>query len=107
MLLQQRQAVQTEITDTLRTNVQRAQNKQKKDYLKRHHSCTDPEDSMPVGSLVLLNTPATSKMHRCKAIEGPYRVVKFMEGKTKAIVQEAGGKTWPVATSRLTAYSMQ
>jgi hypothetical protein len=62
---------------------------------------------MPEGSFVLLKAPATSKLHHCKAVEGPYRLVQYVDGNTRAIIQEAGGKRWPVATSRLAPFEEQ
>jgi hypothetical protein len=40
-------------------------------------------------------------------VEGPYRLVQYVDGNTRAIIQEAGGKRWPVATSRLAPFEEQ
>jgi thymidylate kinase len=106
-LLKKRKAQQQEVKQDMLSNIQRAQQKQKKDFVQRHHSCPDPAQVMPEGSFVLLKAPATSKLHHCKAVEGPYRLVQYVDGNTRAIIQEAGGKRWPVATSRLAPFEEQ
>jgi len=106
-LLQQREAKQKQMARSITHNVQKAQEKQKKDFLKRHLNNPDPSQAMPVGSMVLLKAPSASKMHRCRSVEGPYCVVKYIDGNTRAIIKEAQGKTWPVATSRLSPYQAQ
>jgi hypothetical protein len=106
-LLEQRQAQQDDVHKNLASNIERAQHKQKSDFLRRHHLCTDPAKAMPEGTYVLLKAPATSKLHRCKSVEGPYRLTKYIDGSTRAVIEEAGGKKWPVATSRLAPYEEQ
>ena len=58
---------------------------------------------MPEVSLVLLWCPPKTKMHRTNAIEGPYRLVQYISS-TQALIEEGGGKQWPVAIKRLSPY---
>jgi hypothetical protein len=103
-LLQERAARQDNMATRLQNNVLRAQQKQKKDYRKRHLPL-DVEAYMPIGSQVLLNNPPKNKMAKYLSIEGPYELVRYSdEGKTRATLKEARGKTWVVATNRLAPY---
>lgn len=106
-LLKQRKGQQEQVKQGLLSNIKRAQEKQKKDFMSRHHSCPSPEQVMPAGTFVLLKGPSSSKMHRCKSVEGPFRLVKYIDGYTRAIIEEKDGKTWPVATSRLALWEEQ
>lgn len=85
-------------------NVKRAQERQKRDFKKRHHS-TQPADVMPVGSLVYMKCPASTKMSKNKSIEGPYRLVAYDEQQTRCLLKDAFGKTWPVYVARVTPYA--
>lgn len=89
--------------DLHKVNILKSQYKQKEDFKKRHHGPA-PEELMPPGSLVLLWCPAKTKMHKTSSIEGPYRLVKYLDN-SRALLEVAQGKTWPAAINRLSPYS--
>lgn len=105
LLMKQRQQHREALHQTINTNILRSQSKQKIDFRKRHHGPA-PEDIMPPGSLVLLSCPAKTKLHKTASTEGPYRVVRYLSD-SRVLLEEAGGKRWPVAAHRLSPYPQQ
>lgn len=103
-LLQQRSTAQPALKRKLQQNILKAQEKQKKDFRKRHHP-SDPASHMPEGSLVLMWSPPTSKLHKHKATEGPYQLCEYLEGHSHAVLSDAAGKRWKVAVTRLAPYA--
>lgn len=94
------------VADRYTTQVRKAQAKQTRDFKKRHHS-TEPADLMPVGSLVLIKSPANyrSKLDQHKSIEGPYRVVSWDSRKVNCVIEDGAGKRWPCHCGRVTPYT--
>ena len=82
-------------------NMKEAQRRQTVAY-KRRMGQSIPSDGMPEGSMVWMKAPASSKLH--PGCEGPYRVVKYSEDYARAIIEDAGGKQWPIHVGRITPY---
>jgi hypothetical protein len=105
----------------LEQNVRASQEKMKRDHSRRKHS-TMPSAVMPPGSLVLMQSPSTSKLS--KGIEGPYRLIKYNTGdaseagtsaaaftsdsqrpETRALLEDGSAKRWWVSVLRITPFS--
>jgi hypothetical protein len=100
---QQSQQVQTQ----LEKHVLARQEKQKRDFKKRHHH-TEPTNQLTIGSLVLMKNPAAqrSKLHKGLACEGPYRLVDLFPSTnpTLATLEDANNRRWKVNVKRLAPY---
>jgi len=100
---QQSQQVQTQ----LEKHVLARQEKQKRDFKKRHHH-TEPASQLTIGSLVLMKNPAAqrSKLHKGLACEGPYRLVDLFPSTnpTLATLEDANNRRWKVNVKRLATY---
>ena len=107
-LMSIRRLQSAQVEEKYNSSVQKAQDKQKKDFKKRHHS-TEPADLMPVGSLVLMKSPANyrSKLDKHKSLEGPYRVVSWDDRRVNCVIEDALGKKWPCHCSRVTPYTSE
>jgi hypothetical protein len=103
-LLQQRAARHGAIQNQLRNNILKAQEKQKKDYKRKYHS-TDPAEYMPEGCLVYLQARKRSKLD--SPVEGPYRLIAYLEGHSEAILEDQNRKRWTTTVSRLSPYTVQ
>jgi hypothetical protein len=101
-LMKQRSNHQDTVRKTLQDNILKSQAKQKTDFAKRHLGPA-VQTAMPEGSLVLLWCPTKSKMSKVSNVEGPYRLIKYLSN-SQALVQDATGKTWASAISRLAPY---
>jgi hypothetical protein len=96
-----------DLTLQVEENILTSQAKQIRQFARRHHS-TQPSAAMPPGSFVMMQSPATSKMHKGVSIEGPYRLVRYTgPDQTKAIIEDANKKCWPVHCTRITPYSVK
>jgi len=119
--MRQRQLQQPALRQQLEDNVKTSQEKMKRDHSRRRHS-TMPSAVMPTGSLVLMQSPATSKL--TKGVEGPYRLVKYNTGdaleagtstaaavsdsnrpETRALLEDGSAKRWWVSVARITPFS--
>lgn len=101
-LIQERSTARPSLAVTVEGNILAAQEKQKRDFRKRHHS-TQPSSVMPVGSLVMMKSPhRRSKLH--PMVEGPYRVVEYDATESRVLLADANNKTWPVHVSRITPW---
>jgi hypothetical protein len=101
---QQSQQVQTQ----LERHILARQDKQKRDFKKRHHDSA-PTSELRIGSLVLMKNPSAqrSKLHKGLACEGPYRLVDLSPGvnPNMATLEDANNRRWNVNIKRLAAYS--
>lgn len=88
-------------------NIHTAQEQQKKSYRRRRRlpDLQDPKTRMPIGSLVLMETPARSRKKLSSPAEGPYKVVSYDSSMTKATLMDAAGKQWWVSVNRLALYT--
>ena len=120
-LMRRRRLQQAEVRNQLEQNVRASQEKMKRDHSRRRHS-TMPSAVMPPGSLVLMQSPSTSKLS--KGIEGPYRLIKYNTGdaseagtsaaaftsdsqrpETRALLEDGSAKRWWVSVLRITPFS--
>jgi hypothetical protein len=102
---QQAEQVQTQ----LRHNILARQEKQKRDFKKRHfHNEDIPR--LQIGSLVLMKNPSAqrTKLHKGLACEGPYRLVQLMpeDHPTTATLEDAHKRRWTVSVKRLAPYTI-
>ena len=87
-------------------NILAAQEKQKADF-KRRKLTTDPSKEMPEGSMVWQRKPPSlvdSKLD--SQVEGPYELVKWNPGCSKANIRDGNGHMWTVHANRLAPYEM-
>jgi hypothetical protein len=95
-----------ELTLQVEENILASQGRQIRQFARRHHS-TQPSTAMPPGSFVMMKSPQSTKMHKSKSIEGPYRLVRYTgPDQTQAILEDADKKRWPVHCTRITPYSV-
>jgi hypothetical protein len=52
---------------------------------------------------VLLHVKASNKLSKSAAIEGPYRLVKYISD-VQALLEEGKGRQWAVAINRLSPF---
>lgn len=106
-LLQDRQQQAQEVAVKVEQNTLASQERQKRDFRKRHHT-TNPAETMPVGSLVLMDAPASrrSKLHKGLSREGPYRVEKYSPDMSQCVLSDANQRVWSVRVERITPYSV-
>lgn len=93
-LIQNRHGMQQLLHEELRTNVQRAQEKQSRDYHKRHLHVAKLSTAMPPGSLVLMLRPSSNKLAKLSTREGPYRVIKYDKAEANCLLEDGAGKRW-------------
>eukprot|EP00775_Hariotina_reticulata_P015264 gene15264-biopygen2840 len=115
-LMQHREGQKSTLRRQLEANVKASQEKMKRDHSRRRHS-TMPSTVMPPGSLVLMQSPPSSKLS--KGVEGPYLLVRYNDGnssaagtsaaaaasdshqpETRALLEDGSSKRWWVAVTR-------
>jgi len=105
MDLRQQQSAQ--VRSRLEQNTLARQDKQRRDFKKRHHHL-EPTSTLKVGSLVLMKNPAAqrTKLHKGLACEGPYRLVDLFPNPNPHMgtLEDANNRRWSVSIKRLAAY---
>ena len=96
-----RQETEGKITQKLHQNVAKAQEKQKKDFRKRHF-IGEPQDLVQAGSYCWVKTQQRGKMGKKAAAEGPYKLLQWKNG--RALICDAANKRWEVNASRVAPY---
>jgi hypothetical protein len=91
-------------------NLHQAQEQQKRGY-RQKRQLKEPEtvaEKIPPGSMVLMETPPRSRTKLGAAAEGPDALKEWETRKdgsvTRAVLQDAEGRTWYVAPNRLSLY---
>jgi len=104
-----RQKNSEQVQTLLERNILLRQEKQKRDFKKRHFN-SDTIPKLKVGSLVLMKNPSAqrTKLHKGLACEGPYRLVELLPttNPTTAILEDAHHRRWSVSVKRLALYPL-
>lgn len=103
-MIHQRASAASQVTIKIEENAIAAQSKQLRDFARRHHT-TDLTKVMPEQSYVLMRAPASTKLHKAKSVEGPYKLIKWLPGCARARLADKTGKMWEVAAARLCPFS--
>ena len=101
-----RTARQQELEQAATNNILTAQEKQKSDFQRRKNP-SDPSVSMPPGSMVWLKKPPSSRKSKLEPeVEGPYQLVEWNQGRSKANLLDGDGRKWSVHAHLLAPYTL-
>lgn len=85
-------------------NMLRAQQKQCIDHRRRRRVSLS-SDSMHVGSLVLMESPRSTRGNKLgPRAESPYQLVSYNEDFSRAVLEDAKQKRWSIHVSRISSY---
>jgi hypothetical protein len=103
--IQQRAAGREKTLVKLEKNILASQEKQKRDFRKRHHVLR-PDSVIQVGELCLMKSSQYTKMHKKLATEGPFYLVAYSPDYKRAVLQDNDNRRWSVSVTRLAPYAV-
>lgn len=102
--VEERQKARDDAIPQAESNMKAAQEKQRLDY-RRRRGLKLPCDDMPAGSMVLMQSPASTRGTKMQVgAEGPYMLVKWNGASDWAVIKDASGKEWGVHSTRISPY---